>query len=62
MTIEEWLLKFKNCQTEAFELTKLGNPICDAIVLPVCPLVFGENRKEHDSNLKAFLLSHKIPV
>ena len=62
MTIEGWLLKLKDYQTEAFELTRLGVPICDAIILPLCPLVFGEDKKQHYSNMKTFLLSHKIPV
>ena len=62
MTIEEWLIKLKGYQPEGFELTKLGFPICDAVVIPRCPLIFGADKKQHDSNMKIFLLSHKIPV
>lgn len=45
MTIEQWLLKLKSCQPEGFELTKLGSSICDAILIPVCPLIFGDDKK-----------------
>ena len=62
MTVEKWLLELRLYQTEEFELTRVGPPICDAIVLPFCPLVFGVNQAEHNANMKIFLVSHKIPV
>lgn len=62
MTIEKWLLKLRSCQTEEFELTRVGPPICDAIILPFCSRVFGVNQAEHNANMKIFLVRHKIPV
>ena len=62
MTIEKWLLKLRSYQTEGFELTRVGPPICDAIILPFCPLVFGVNQAQHNANMKIFLVGHKIPV
>jgi hypothetical protein len=36
------------------KLTKLGVPICDAIILPKCKILFGEGKK-HNTNMEAFL-------
>lgn len=44
------------------ELTALGVPICDAIVYPRCPLIFGNDMQKHDRELMLFLKSHGISV
>ena len=62
MTVEKWLLKLQQYQTPGFEMTRVGVPICDAIILPYCPLEFGVNQAEHNSNMKIFLIGHHIPV
>ena len=43
-------------------MTRVGVPICDAILLPYCPLEFGVNQAEHNNNMKIFLIGHHIPV
>ena len=40
----------------------LGHPICDGIVYPRCPLIFGDDIREHDLKLAVHLKSHCIPV
>ena len=51
MTIEKWLLKLSTYQAKGFEMTRVGVPICDAIILPFCPLIFGVNLGEHNRNM-----------
>ena len=59
--VERWLqILAKECPK--IELKALGGPICDGIIYPRCPLIFGENIKEHDAKLAIFLKSHYIPV
>jgi len=59
--IERWLqILVEQCPKS--ELKALGGPICDGIIYPRCPLIFGENIKEHDTKLAIFLKSHYIPV
>lgn len=52
--VEKWLLELKEKFSSAGKLTKIGAPICDAIILPRCTLLFGESKK-HNSNMEAFL-------
>lgn len=59
-TVEKWHETFAECEQSA--LKQLGEPICDAILYPRCPLVFGDSIKEHDIKLKVFLTDHGIPV
>jgi hypothetical protein len=59
--IEGWLLLLSQ-QCKKTELKALDDPICDAIIYPRCPLIFGEDTKEHDGKLKIFLIDHSIPV
>jgi hypothetical protein len=35
-------------------------PICDAIILPLCPLVFGE--ENHHTNMQAHFVEFNVPV
>lgn len=39
VTTEDWLESLSYCKTDD-EFIKVGVPICDAIVLPMCPLLF----------------------
>jgi len=42
---------------------KCGNPICDIIIMNRFPEVFGEVKGGmHDAKMKAFFLSHGVPV
>lgn len=61
MKIEEWLLKL-SLQSEKSELKAVGDPICDAIVYPRCPLIFGNDVQKHDQELMLFLKSNGIAV
>ena len=60
-TVEGWLTTLSE-QCERRELEALGVPICDAVVYPRCPLIFGDDINEHDKQLAIFLKSHYIPV
>jgi PII-like signaling protein len=40
--------------------TKVGCPICDAIIVIKCTLIFGE--ENHNTSMKAFFQSHRVPV
>lgn len=61
MIVEEWLVTLAK-QCDASKLTPVGPPICDAIVYPRCPLVFGNDIKKHDHELMLLLKSHGIAV
>jgi hypothetical protein len=61
MRVEGWLTTLSQ-QCERSELKALGAPICDAIVYPRCPLIFGDDIKVHDEKLAVHLKSHLIPV
>ena len=43
LVVENWLesLAFRFKRDSPY--TKVGPPICDAIILPSCPLIFGED-------------------
>ena len=41
VTTEDWLRSLEYCKSNS-EFIKVGVPICDAIVLPRCPLLFKE--------------------
>jgi hypothetical protein len=42
---------------------KCGRPICDIIIMDRFPLAFGEVKGGlHDAAMKAFFLSHGVPV
>jgi len=40
----------------------LDEAICDAILYPRCPFIFGNEIKVHDEKLKVFLIDHDIPI
>jgi hypothetical protein len=40
----------------------LDEAICDAVLYPRCPLIFGDEIKVHDERLKIFLVDHNIPI
>lgn len=48
------------CQSDE-DFVKLGDPICDAIILPEVPLIFGTGEDRY-GKMKVFLLEHKVPV
>jgi hypothetical protein len=60
-SVEKWLAGLTQGNARQ-ELKQLGDPICDAIVYPRCPKLFGEDITEHDSKLMLFLKSHSISV
>jgi hypothetical protein len=39
VTTEEWLASLAYCKADD-EFKKIGDPLCDAIVIPKCPLLF----------------------
>ena len=45
--IEGWLEKLSE-ECSKSELEPLDKPICDAIVFPRCPLIFGDEINDHD--------------
>lgn len=61
MTIEGWLATLaKRCESNKLEA--LGVPICDAIVYPRCPSIFGDDINEHDKQLAIFLKFYGLPI
>jgi hypothetical protein len=58
---EEWLKELGNNSKSNDNFEKLGDPICDGLRLPECPLVFGYG-KERFSEIKKWLASFKVPV
>jgi len=59
LIVEDWLKSLEKFKSE-LPFTRIGRPICDAIIIPKCPDVFGS--ESHHSNMKNFLRSHKLPV
>lgn len=55
---EDWLQSIKYCKAND-EFIKIGMPICDAIVLPKCPLLFKEKPFQA---MKEFLIEEGIHV
>lgn len=58
VTTEDWLRSLSYCKTDD-EFMKVGAPICDAIVLPKCPLLF---TKEPFNEMKKFLIEEGLHV
>jgi hypothetical protein len=58
--VENWLgsLAFRFKRVDPY--TKIGLPICDAIILLKSVLVFGD--ENHNISMKAFFQSHRVPV
>ena len=61
MEVEGWLATLSQ-QCEMNDLKPVGAPICDAIMYPRFPLLFGDNISKHDHELMLFLKSHDIAV
>jgi hypothetical protein len=55
---EDWLHSLAYCKSTD-EFQKVGRPICDAIVLPKCPLLFPETPFK---SMETFLIQHGIHV
>lgn len=55
---ESWLESLSYCKDDG-QFHKVGAPICDAIVLPNCSLLFPN---EPFKNMKTFLVEIGIPV
>jgi hypothetical protein len=58
VTTEDWLNSL-SCYKSNEEFTKVGVPICDAIVLPRCPLLF---TNEPFKEMKKFLIEEGLHV
>lgn len=61
MEVESWLATLSQ-KCDMNDLKPVGASICDAIVYPRCPLLFGYDINKHDHKLMIFLKSHGIAV
>lgn len=61
-TTESWLASIAVNAPKGISFDKCGVSICDIIIMNRFPLVFGEDIGIHDAAMKAFLLSHGVPV
>ena len=43
LVVEDWLQSLAHRFQSDDPFTKVGSPICDAIILPTCPEVFGND-------------------
>jgi hypothetical protein len=59
-TTEEWLASLAYCKTDD-NFEKIGDPICDAIIFPKCPLIFDETKKPY-KQMEIFFTDMGIPV
>lgn len=59
-TTEEWLASLAYCKTED-EFAKIGDPICDAIIFPKCPIIFNAAKKPY-KKMEIFFTDMGLPV
>lgn len=57
---EEWLTSLAYCKTND-DFEKIGDPICDAIIFPKCPLLFDFNNKPY-KQMEIFFTDMGLPV
>lgn len=59
-TTEEWLASLAYCKTDD-DFKKIGDPICDAIIFPKCPLLFDIGNKPY-KQMEIFFTDMGLPV
>ena len=59
-TTEEWLVSLAYCKTND-EFKRIGDPICDGIIFPKCPLLF-DKKKEPYKQMEIFFTRMGLPV